>query len=153
MFPEPTHATEELRLVLLDDDPDLHLLLRTILGRASGVSIIPTSTDTASALATAVDEQPDVVLLDLNLAGDVSGADLVGPLVRLCPRTMVAAFSSLPAREHEDRLRRLGAFAYYPKDELATLPHVVRRDHQLFRRALAGDEVVAPAACVERAAC
>lgn len=133
-----------LRVVLIDDDPDIHTVVAAMFGRTDGVDLVGSAHDTATGLTMATEQQPHVVLLDLQLGAE-NGAEVVGPLLRSCPRTMVAAFSALPASGHEDRLRRLGAFAYYPKTSLTALPELIRRDHALFSVALDGEDVLAPA--------
>lgn len=155
MTDRPTGAAldgaDVARVVLVDDDADVHTLVRAVIGRAGGrLSLEGTAFDAATAMAMVAEKQPDAVLVDLQLGGD-RGADLVGPLLQVCPTTMVAAFSALPASEHEAELRRLGAFAYYPKEDIADLPWMLLRDYALFRRALAGEDVLAPAACANGA--
>lgn len=140
-----TTAGSALRVVVIDDDPDVHALVVATLASRGHLEVVGTATNAADGLDVVAAQRPDVVLLDLSL-GPHDGATLVGPIVRSSPRTMVAAFSALPRASHEERLKGLGAFAYYPKASLPALPELIERDHQLFARALAGEVVVAPAA-------
>lgn len=135
----------DLRVVVVDDDPGLLVVVRRCLARVRWIDVVATAVDGTSGIAAVDREQPDVVLLDLHLAGQ-DGADLIGPLIRCCSHVMVAAFSALPASEHAAAVRQLGAFASYPESSLPSLPGRIRRDHELFARALTGEDVVAPAA-------
>ncbi|MBW3659029.1 MAG: response regulator [Actinobacteria bacterium] len=134
-----------LRVVVIDDSSDLRLLVRRRLEVEGGFEVVAEAGDAESGLAAAEAAQPDVVLLDLML-GHEDGAELVGPLMRSCPRTMIAAFSALAPETEEERLRRLGAFSYYPKEASESLAAWIREDHASFVRALAGEDVVAPSA-------
>lgn len=147
--PTNVPTSRRLRTVLIDDEAHVHTLVRLRLERAGGFELVGTAHDAPTGLKLAAEQRPDVVLLDLQLAGH-NGAEFVGPLARRCPTTMVAVFSALPADEHEERLRQLGAFAYYPKDRIMSLPELIRRDHSLFTRALTGDDVLAPAGYPDR---
>lgn len=134
-----------LRLVVIDDNDDLRFLVRRRLERDGGFRVVGDAADGETGLEIATETQPDVVLLDLVL-GLEDGAELVGPLMRACPRTMIAVLSALSPDAQEDRLRGLGAFSYYPKDASDSLPAWLREDHETFLRALAGEDVVAPSA-------
>jgi DNA-binding NarL/FixJ family response regulator len=134
-----------LRLVVVDDNDDLRFLVRRRLERDGGYAIVGEAADGSRGLEIAVQAQPDVVLLDLVL-GLEDGAELVGPLMRACPRTMIAVLSALAPDAQEGRLRALGAFSYYPKEESDSLPTWIREDHATFQRAIAGEDVVAPSA-------
>lgn len=134
-----------LRVVVIDDNSDLRLLVRRKLEQQGDFEVVGEAADGTTGLAVVEDAQPDVVLLDLML-GHEDGAELVGPLMRCCPRTMIAAFSALAPESEESRLRRLGAFSYYPKEASESLAGWLREDHESFVRALAGEDVVAPSA-------
>lgn len=93
---------------------------------------------------------PDVVLLDLTLEGsDV--VPWIPKVVARCPDTMVAALTARPAEEQRPVLDA-GAFVFYEKAGLQQLPDRLEHDLALFRRALAGHQVLAPAALRPRTA-
>lgn len=134
-----------LRVVVIDDSSDLRYLIRRRLEATEGFDVVGEAADGETGLAVAEEAQPDVVLLDLML-GHEDGAELVGPLMRSCPRTMIAAFTALAPESEEARLRRLGAFTYYPKEASESLVAWIQEDHEAFERALGGEDVVAPSA-------
>ena len=85
------------RVVIIDD----HQLLAQSLGVALGIEGIDcrtlTLTTTDALLADVAAEAPDLVLLDLDLGGDIGdGAALVAPLVRLGARVIVVTASREP---------------------------------------------------------
>jgi DNA-binding response OmpR family regulator len=139
-----------IRVVVVDDEPDLRLILARQLARA-GFTVVGEASDIASALAAAEESNPDVVLLDLML-GTEHGREAIGPLMRICPDTMVAVLTALPAEQEESPLRQAGAFTYYEKSMISELPTHLTEDLALFRRALTGEDVLAPSAMERRPA-
>lgn len=138
-------------IVIADDEPDIRWLVRRILERDGRFEVIGEAADGARAVEIVEEMQPAAILLDLMMPVQ-SGAASLRPLAAAAPGTMVGVLSGLPASAHEPRLRALGAFAFYAKTDLG--PDIGERifgDVQLFRRALAGEEVVAPSHLPRRA--
>lgn len=140
-----------VRVVVVDDEPDLRLLIGRRLQREPRFTVVGEAADIAGAIEAVADAQPDVVLLDL-LLGAEHGRDAVGPLMAAAPEAMIAVLTALPAEQQEAVLRAAGAFTYYEKSLLAELPGLLDEDVRLFRRALAGEDVVAPSATTRRTA-
>jgi DNA-binding NarL/FixJ family response regulator len=143
--PEAPEAT----VVVVDDEPALLEIISITLGTAGPFEVVGRAKDGAEALALAEEHQPDVVLLDLIL-GSERGVDLVAPLMRTTPSSMIAALTALPAEAEEASTLRAGAFVFYEKGMLTSLPDYLQTDLALFRRALSGEDVVAPSALVRR---
>jgi DNA-binding NarL/FixJ family response regulator len=143
--PEVVEAT----VVVVDDEPALLEIISITLGSAGPFEVVGRAKDGEQALALAEEHQPDVVLLDLIL-GSERGVDLVAPLMRTSPRSMIAALTALPAEAEEAITLRAGAFVFYEKGMLTSLPGYLRTDLAIFRRALEGEDVVAPSALVRR---
>jgi DNA-binding NarL/FixJ family response regulator len=148
---EPTESSEafEATVVVVDDEPALLEIISITLGTAGPFEVVGRAKDGSEALTLADEHQPDVILLDLILGAE-RGVDLVGPLMRTTPRSMIAALTALPAEAEEASTLRAGAFVFYEKGMLTSLPDYLRTDLGLFRRALAGEDVVAPSALVRR---
>jgi DNA-binding NarL/FixJ family response regulator len=142
---EPLEAT----VVVVDDEPALLEIISITLGTAGPFEVVGRAKDGTEALALAEEHQPDVVLLDLILGAE-RGVDLVAPLMRTSPRSMIAALTALPAEAEEATTLRAGAFVFYEKGMLTSLPDYLRTDLTIFRRALEGEDVVAPSALVRR---
>ncbi|MEX0835683.1 MAG: response regulator, partial [Nitriliruptor sp.] len=105
--------------------------------------------DGEGALEAIAEHTPDVVLLDLML-GPEWGVDLIAPVLARSPGTMVAILTALSAEREEDAALSAGAFVYYEKTMVVNLVEYLDRDHALFRRALDGDDVLAPSALQRR---
>lgn len=137
----------ELRVGVCDDEAAFrNLVTRVLRGHVEVVGAVA-SGDEAVELVT--EQQPDALLLDIQLDGE-SGLDVLPRLLRAGPTTMIAALSGLDAAAWEHDVRGAGAFVYYEKTSAIELPTLLRTDVALFRRALAGEDVLAPSALRRR---
>lgn len=138
-------------IVIADDEPDIRWLVRRLLERDGRFEVVGEAADGARAVEIVEELQPAAILLDLMMPVQ-SGSASLRPLAAAAPGTMVGVLSGLPASRHEPRLRALGAFAFYAKADLGPgIGDRVFADVELFRRALTGEEVVAPSHLPQRA--
>jgi DNA-binding NarL/FixJ family response regulator len=103
-------------VVLIDDDPAFRQLARRVLG-TMGFSVVGEGDSVATGLATAVDLQPQAVLVDVGLP-DGDGVELARELVALPWRPRVVLTSVDPDAASADDVRRCGAEGFAPKDQL-----------------------------------
>lgn len=110
-----------LRMLVIDDDEAFNGVLCRALSRR-GYSVIG-ARSAAEALAIAKQEQPSLIVLDLNLAGD-SGLALVAPLKQLCPESRIVVLTGYASIATAVEAIKLGATHYLAKpvgvDELLT---------------------------------
>ncbi len=97
-----------LRVVLIDDDPDLRSLIKLTLEFTAGWHVT-TAEDGASGIQTVVAERPDVVVVDLMMPG-MDGYEVCQRLKRE-PATAGIPVVLLTARKEldEEQLARVGA--------------------------------------------
>jgi DNA-binding NarL/FixJ family response regulator len=81
-----------VRVLLCDDTPELRSLMRFALESEGGVEIVGEAGDGDAAVALATEEQPDVVVLDLEMPGPDPGALLTG-LRGAAPNAALVTFS------------------------------------------------------------
>jgi DNA-binding NarL/FixJ family response regulator len=81
-----------VRVLLCDDTPELRSLLRFALESQAGVEIVAEVGDGDVAVQLAADEQPDVVVLDLEMPGPDPEGLLIG-LRRAAPHAALVTFS------------------------------------------------------------
>ncbi|MEX1164919.1 MAG: response regulator [Nitriliruptor sp.] len=144
---EPT--PDPVRVVVVDDEPGIRRILELTLRRSGRYEVVAEAGDGEGALEAIAEHTPDVVLLDLML-GPEWGVDLIAPVLARSPGTMVAILTALSAEREEDAALSAGAFVYYEKTMVVNLVEYLDRDHALFRRALDGDDVLAPSALQRR---
>ncbi|MEX1176819.1 MAG: response regulator [Nitriliruptor sp.] len=144
---EPT--PEPVRVVVVDDEPGIRRILELTLRRSGRYEVVAEAGDGEGALAAIAEHTPDIVLLDLML-GPEWGVDLIAPVLARSPGTMIAILTALSAEREEDAALTAGAFVYYEKTMVVNLVEYLDRDFALFRRALDGDDVLAPSALQRR---
>jgi EAL domain-containing protein (putative c-di-GMP-specific phosphodiesterase class I) len=107
---------DPIRVLVVDDEESVVDVLRSLIGSDPSLRLIGTANDAEAGIALAVEEQPDVVLMDVRMPGG-GGLRAVREITKRYPDARVVALS---AHEDEDtRIRMIGAGArdYVPKSE------------------------------------
>lgn len=132
---EGTVVSESFSILVVDDDRDVHEVLREILAPRHRVL---SATDAAQALGLARRTDPDVVLLDLNLGSGPDGFAVLDDLLGRDPTLPVVILSGRSDPATVVRAMKAGASHYVGKtpryDELEeTLRLAVRERRRLFQ--------------------
>lgn len=135
----------ETRVLVVDDHEVFSEALELLLGRQPDLRLVGSARDADEAMAM-LDQEPDVVLMDLDLPG-IDGIEATRQIRHLAPQTKVVLLTGIQRPETIAEALAAGACGYVPKtravDELM----------DVVRRAAAG-EIVMPegdlAAVVER---
>ncbi|MGZ8379330.1 MAG: response regulator transcription factor [Gemmatirosa sp.] len=108
-----------LRVVLADDHGVVRLGLRTLLSAAPDVEVVGEASDGHEALA--LDERltPDVVVMDLSMAG-MDGATATRELVKRRPGARIVVLTMHDEEEYLIPLLEAGASGYVVKDAAST---------------------------------
>lgn len=85
-----------VRVLLVDDEPDIRLVVRTALRLRSGMEIVGEATTSFSAVELATEQAPDLVVLDLGLP-DSSGSDSYLQVQAAAPGSRFVIYSSSDA--------------------------------------------------------
>jgi two-component system, NarL family, nitrate/nitrite response regulator NarL len=103
----------DIRVLIVDDDPQFRQLLRLVLRRADGIDIAAEAPDGRTGIERAEELDPDVVLLDLMMPG-MSGFEALPLLKAATPRAAVVVLTALDEDEAEEGVV-LGASAFVEK--------------------------------------
>jgi DNA-binding NarL/FixJ family response regulator len=131
-------AMEEIRIVLVDDSEAMLGALRAVLETQPDMTVVGEARSGEEALALAVQQAPDVVLLDVAMPG-MSGAETAQRLGELLPAVKILAFSGHDQQGHVRRMFDAGAGGYLRKS--AEPEEIVRA----IRQVAAGARYVDPA--------
>jgi len=104
------------RVMIVDDHPIVRLGLRAIIEGSNSFEICGEAGDTAEALRMAQRERPDLMLLDLQIAGR-GGLDLLAELLAVMPDLRVLILSQHDETLYAERALRAGARGYLMKGE------------------------------------
>lgn len=94
-----------LRVVVVDDEPDVRLMLSIRL-RAEGVEVVGEGADGAEAIAVCEQVQPDAVVLDLLMPG-MNGFEAIPILRSQFPDVGVVAYTAVAGEYVRNEMRRL----------------------------------------------
>ncbi len=119
-----------IRTVLVDDHDLLRAGVRAILEQDPAFQIVGETGDGQEAIRMVAQLRPDVVLMDVNLAGGISGLDATETIAKDCPESKVIILTQYENREYIRRALRIGARGYLLKRSVAEeLKEAIRSVH------------------------
>jgi len=117
---------EAARVLVADDEEDMRLLIRTLLEAADiGVEIVAEAASGDDALARWRDLRPDIVVLDQRMPG-LSGMEVAARMLERVPDQAIVLFSAYLTDELRLEILAAGVRACLTKEEVFSLPEVVR---------------------------
>lgn len=102
-------------IMLVDDQPAILAGLTTLVESTGIATVVASETDGDAAISTALDKRPDLILLDVSLAG-VSGVDVARKLFQQWPGARVLAVSAHADSVYVRGMLNAGASGYMLKD-------------------------------------
>ena len=108
------HSGDPLRVVLIDDTPDIRLLLRMALEAGGRFRVVAEAGDGATGVDEVARSQPDVVLVDLAMPV-LDGLDALPGLRRACPGARIVVLSGFDSARLLARTTAAGADGYLQK--------------------------------------
>lgn len=108
------HMTQMLRLMLVDDHEVVRLGMRALLERHPSFSVVGEASSEEEAVAMALELTPDLILMDIRLAGG-SGIEACQKIKELLPETKVIMLTSFAEDELLFAAIRAGATGYLLK--------------------------------------
>ncbi len=118
MEPEP------VSVLVVDDQEPFRRAARVVLGHTDGFELVAEARSGEEAVTVADAVQPDLVLMDINMAG-VNGVEATRRILQANPRTTVVLVSTYAMADLPADAPSSGARAYVNKEELT--PAVLRR--------------------------
>jgi CheY-like chemotaxis protein len=97
----------KLTVVFADDDPGMRTLFRTLLGLVETVDVVGEATDGDEAIDLVRREEPDLVLLDVNMPR-LDGLDAAQVIRSMRPETHIVLHTAAPNQETRAVAGRLG---------------------------------------------
>ncbi len=97
-IPAPTPSASDLRVLLVDDMPEVRRLVRTALRFRGGFDVVGEASTGVAAVTLVEELAPDLVVLDLGLP-DITGRDVLTRVRAVRPQTTVVIFSGAEAED------------------------------------------------------
>jgi DNA-binding NarL/FixJ family response regulator len=122
--------TPPIRIVLIDDHQIIRDGLREFIESRPGMLVVGDAGERAAALEVITREQPDMVVLDLDLGG-FSGLDLLPEIIGAAPKVSVIILTGLRDTEKRDRAMELGAKGVVLKENgVSELLNAIEKVHR-----------------------
>jgi len=135
---EPSVAAETITIVVADDHHVVRSGLRLLLEVEDDFTVVAEAADAESALRSVLGYKPMVLVLDLNMPGDMSSLEAIPQVSDRSPGTSVVVLTMQEDPSFARAALRAGARGYVLKDSANTeLAEAVRR-------AAAGETYLAP---------
>lgn len=111
-------------LVVVEDDPDMRLLIRATLQREPMLEITGEAADAATAIDLARGAQPGLVILDHSIEGDMMGLEAAPLIKEVAPQSKILLFTAYDMRDAASGEPAIDAFL--PKSRISDLLATVR---------------------------
>ncbi len=132
-------AVRPVRVVLIDDTPDIRLLLRVALEANGQFHVVGDASDGRRGVEVVRAERPDLVVIDLAMPV-MDGIEALAHIRRASPESRTVVLSAFDSERMADRAKAAGAHAYLQKGTSA------KRIVSALCEILGMDEVVKPLA-------
>jgi two-component system, NarL family, nitrate/nitrite response regulator NarL len=109
---------KSIGILIIDDHVVIRTALRMFLESQPGLTVVGEVSHPKDALAIALHEHPDIILLDLDL-GDANGLDMLPQLHTAAPEAHVLVLTGVRDVEMHSRAVRLGAVGIVRKERAA----------------------------------
>jgi two-component system response regulator NreC len=118
----------EITIVLADDHAVVRSGLRLLLDQAGGLRVVSEAADAESALRTVLGHKPSVLVLDLNMPGELTSLQAIPKVAQASPGTRVVVLTMQEDPEFARHALRAGATGYVLKEAAdSELVEAVRR--------------------------
>ncbi|MBN1584411.1 MAG: response regulator transcription factor [Anaerolineae bacterium] len=120
----------KIRLLVVDDHPVVRAGLRVLLGAQPDMEVVGEAQDGASAVAKALELEPDVVVMDIAME-NMNGLEATREIVNQLAHTMVLALTMHESEEYLRQMLEAGATGYVLKQAVDTeLAVAIRAVHR-----------------------
>jgi DNA-binding NarL/FixJ family response regulator len=121
-------VSEPIRVLIVDDEPDLRILLRLQLGFEDDFEVVGEAADGIDALERTAELRPDVVVMDL-LMPRMTGFEATARLRAEQPEVGIVAYSAVAGDFARDEMERLGVELVLKSGDIEPVADALRRCH------------------------
>ena len=130
LIPDSDQLIEPWRILLVDDNEYFCRVVHQFLESHPEIKIVGTATEAETALTLAVELEPQIILLDLEMPGR-PGTAIIPELKKLVPTCKIIILTLLDNTSYRRITLAAGADEFIPKSQLTY--HLVPKIHQVMR--------------------
>lgn len=105
---------ERIRVLVADDHPVFRYGIRAMLGAEADIELVAEATDGEEAVVRALELEPDVILMDLNMP-EINGIEAARRILEACPDTAILMLTMFEEDDSVFAAMRAGAHGYVLK--------------------------------------
>ncbi|HEV7280554.1 MAG TPA: response regulator transcription factor [Pirellulaceae bacterium] len=105
---------DPIRILIVDDNASVRVMLSRMLSRRSGFQVVSEAESGEQACEAAMDAEPDVVLMDVFMAG-MSGVEAARTISEKLPNVCIIGVSATEDGPIHEAMREAGAVDFVPK--------------------------------------
>ena len=109
---------QTIRVLIVDDDAGFRRRIREFLASEQDILVAGEACDDREAMEKAIEIEPDVVLMDVRMAG-MNGLHVTRLIKQRLPKVQVIILSRFDLQEYRDAAQASGASAYVVKRSMA----------------------------------
>ena len=103
-------------IIIVDDQNSIREFLKINLSTEADIEVVGMADNGQSAIAQVGEHQPDLVLMDIEMPGEIDGIDATETIMQRFPNTKVLLFTSQDDRAQLNRALKAGARGYVLKN-------------------------------------
>ena len=115
-----------VRVLIVDDEADMRLLVRTVLRNANGLEVVGEAGSGEEAITAVRSLDPDVVVLDYRMP-DLTGVEVAEQLLAEQPGRVIVILSAFLTDATVEEAERVGVRSCLRKDRMFELPRELLR--------------------------
>jgi DNA-binding NarL/FixJ family response regulator len=104
-----------IRLILVEDYAIIRAGLCRLMNEFEDITVVAAAADGESSVKLAVEHQPDIVLMDIELPG-ISGLNAASQILKHCPHVRILLLSNYAGEAYVTQAIKIGAKGYVKKD-------------------------------------
>ncbi|MGD1921590.1 MAG: response regulator transcription factor [Pleurocapsa sp.] len=105
-----------IKIIIVDDQNSIREFLKINLSTEVDIEVVGMAGNAKSAIIQVEEHQPDLVLMDIEMPGDIDGVDATKVIVSRFPSTKVLLFTSQDDKNQLNRALEVGARGYILKN-------------------------------------
>ncbi|MCC0175750.1 response regulator transcription factor [Waterburya agarophytonicola K14] len=103
-------------IIIVDDQNSIREFLKINLSTEADIEVVGMADNGQAAIVQVEEHQPDLVLMDIEMPGEIDGIDATEAIVRRFPNTKVLLFTSQDDKQQLNRALKVGARGYVLKN-------------------------------------
>ena len=122
--PADQTRASQYRVLVVDDDERTRQLVQDILEKHTDMTIVGQAGDGKEAVALAMEHQPDVILMDIDLPY-LDGIEATQRIKNACPHTVVICLTGYFSPPKYSAMRTAGAAAFVCKNQVLAIHETI----------------------------